>query len=160
MEPVGSRSISGICIAVLLYLVLTLPVHAAEAREKGVQLGCAGDSCIQIGIRQPQNGGVWTLYFYTRSPTDITVERAMQQALTPSGTPIAYTATYFHNPAGYAAMIINGTPKTTDGAFGSKFWSLCVNGKPAKDGMSIETVKNGAKVLWVYGSDSRADCSD
>lgn len=123
---------------------------AADQKEQGVQLSCAGQSCIQLGVRQPQGGGTWTLYYYTASANSITVERVMQQALTPSGTALSYTATYFHNPAGYAAMLINGTPATTNGNFGSTYWALCVNGKAADLGMSAQTVKNGDKVLWTY----------
>jgi hypothetical protein len=133
---------------------LALPVRSfsAEPKEQGMELACAGTSCIQIGVRQPQGGGTWTLYFYTASASSITVEKAMQQALTPSGTAISYTATYFHNPAGYAAMMINNTPSTTNGTFGSTYWALCVNGKAADLGMSSQTVKNGDKVLWTYTS--------
>ena len=123
-------------------------------KEVGVELSCTGSSCIQVGVRQPiDNGGWWTLYFYTASSTPITVEGAMQQAITPYGTAINYTASYYHAPAGYAAMIINGMPKSTTGNFGAtENWSLCVNGKAANQGMSAMTVKNGDKVLWTYGT--------
>ena len=137
----------GALLAVIgLSFSISNAAFADEGQEKAVELSCAGNSCIQIGIRQ----GSWTLFFYTSSPTDITVERAMQQALTPSGTPLSYTATYFQKPAGYAAMIINGTPSTTNGKFGTTYWALCVNGKAANLGMSAQPVKNGDKVLWTY----------
>lgn len=140
-------------VASILMLCLSTSVGAKD-KEKGVQLSCAGTSCIQIGVRR----GGWTLYFYTNSPNSITVERAMQQALTPIGTALSYTATYFHNPAGYAAMIIDGTPKSTNGSFGEKYWALCINGSLADKGMSAQRVTNGTKVLWVYGK-YPANCS-
>lgn len=141
----------GVLIAVIsMNFSVSIGAYAAEGREEGVGLSCTGSSCIQIGVRQPGGGGTWTLFFYTASSTSITVERAMQQALTPSGTAISYTATYFHNPPGYAAMIINRTPSTTNGTFDKTYWALCVNGKAADQGMSTQTVKNGDKVLWTY----------
>lgn len=148
MESLIQKKLSQILF--LFSISLFTVNNALASMEKGVQLNCAGSSCIQIGVQKSVSSEGEVLYFYTSSSTSITVEQVMQRALTPIGTPINYTATYFHNPPGYAAMIINDVPKSTSGKFGEEYWALCVNGKAADLGMSSQMIKNGDKVLWVY----------
>lgn len=78
----------------------------------------------------------------------ISVERAMQAA----GLP--YTATWFPNIPGYAAMIIEDEPATTSGGFGTPFWWLCVNGYDSASGMQT-LVKAGDALEWSLVTDGK-----
>lgn len=71
----------------------------------------------------------------------MTVERAMQSA------GMKYTATWFPNTPGYAAMIIEGMPPTTTGNFGTSYWMVCVDGYGAAAGLQT-LVRAGNQVEW------------
>jgi len=78
-----------------------------------------------------------------------TVEKAMQLAK------MQYNATWYPSVGGYAAMILEGTPPTTTGSFGSPFWWLCINDLSASAGMSAQQVSNGDNVDWYYVTDGK-----
>lgn len=75
---------------------------------------------------------------------NLTVEQAMQLA------GMKYAVTYFPNLNGYAAIQIDGVPKTTNGNLGSPAWYLCINGMSAHAGMSKQEVADGDQVAWYY----------
>jgi hypothetical protein len=81
----------------------------------------------------------------------VTVEQAMQQAN------MQYNATYFAG-LGYALMLFNGTPASTNGQFSSNYWWLCVNGKSATQGMSSQQVMGGDTVQWYWVTNAADPC--
>ena len=71
----------------------------------------------------------------------ISLERAMQAA------GITYTATWFPNVPGYAAMIIDGDPSKTNGDFGTPFWWACIDGYSSAAGLQT-LIRDGMHVEW------------
>src|SRR5262249_6291851 len=78
-----------------------------------------------------------------------TVETTMQQAK------MQYTATWFPSVGGYSPMILENTPSTTNGAFGSQYWWLCINEVSAQLGMSAQPDNDGDTIGWYYISDAK-----
>lgn len=78
----------------------------------------------------------------------MTVERAMQRA------GIKYVTGWFPG-LGDALLIAEGTPMITNGALGSPFWWLCVNGRAPKRGMSEALIPSArSSVVWSWTSDA------
>jgi len=78
----------------------------------------------------------------------ITVERAMQNA------GIKYVTAWFPG-LGDALLIAEGTPMLTNGALGSPFWWLCVDGRSPKRGMSGAVIPSPrSSVVWSWTSDA------
>jgi hypothetical protein len=77
-------------------------------------------------------------------PVGSTVEKAMQQA------GMQYTATWYASVGGYALMIAEGTPPSTNGGFGSPFWWLCLNNRSVNSGMSAQPVNDGDRIDWYF----------
>jgi hypothetical protein len=73
----------------------------------------------------------------------LTIEQAMQAA------GVSYTASWFSSVPGYAAMIIDGQPSSTNGNFGSPFWWACVNGYSRTAGLQT-FIKGGDQVDWLW----------
>jgi Domain of unknown function (DUF4430) len=113
------------------------------------------------GMLATQPGSIAITMNYPGGPSNyaakvsgpITVEQAMQQAN------IQYNATYFAG-YGYALMLFNRTPASTNGQFGSSYWWLCVNGKTPKQGMSSQQVSPGDSVQWYWVTKGSDPCQN
>jgi hypothetical protein len=104
-------------------------------------------SSITITMNYPAGPSTYT----ANVSGSVTVEQAMQQAS------MQYNATYFAG-LGYALILFNGTPASTNGTFGSSYWWLCVNGKSATQGMSSQQVSGGDSVQWYWVTNGSDPC--
>lgn len=116
--------------ALAVLFLMTLPAGSVCAQT-------ASPSNITITVIVDSSSAIYTV----NTPTfaAMTIEQAMQAAA------IQYTATWFPSVPGYAAIIINGMPKSTTGSFGSPYWEFCLNGYTAAAGMQTLT-KSGNKI--------------
>jgi hypothetical protein len=77
----------------------------------------------------------------------ITVERAMQSS------DMSFVSAWSPKLHGDALLIAEGVPKTTDGNLGATYWLLCIDGKPANSGMTLQRVPSWkTKVEWFWTS--------
>lgn len=133
--------------------------HHRRFNPRVVLLAIALSIGLPIGISATQSSTITITMNYPAGPTtysanvsgSVTVEQAMQQAN------MQYNATYFSG-LGYALMLFNGTPASTNGQFGSNYWWLCVNGKSATQGMSSQPVAGGDTVQWYWVTNGSDPC--
>ncbi len=97
----------------------------------------------QISITVHTSGGDQKHTAPAVGQAPVTLEQAMQTA------GVTYTATWFSSVPGYAAMIIDGQPSTTNGNFATPFWWVCINGYSSAAGLQT-LVKAGDQIEWSW----------
>jgi hypothetical protein len=122
-----------------LFCVITLCLGAVPAAAEDSSAPAL--SAIQIAVHL--STGLKQHAAPTLGAAPVTLEWAMQAA------GVAYTASWFSSVPGYAAMIIDDQPATTNGKFGSPFWWACVNGYSSAAGLQT-FIKGGDQIDWLW----------
>ena len=130
-------------LLVLLSFSVSAPILAEAPVRVEAPVSAEASTTVEMTVHTTKGSVPHSAPMLGKAP--MTLEGAMQAA----GVP--YTATWFPNVPGYAAMIIDGEPATTTGQLASPFWWACIDGYSSAAGLQT-LVRAGNRVDWTWGS--------